>query len=158
MSESPKSAEPVVATLKVSRSWKTHIGVRPGHDYGSSTEDPEIARLVEEIEEAAAALGGDHGRSLSNYKEEGRRDFDAGTTTLWIEVLTVSAVTLAPLLRGITPLLVALIEKKARQEIRLKVGEVEVELKGTNDIEAGLHLLERASQSKDSRIIIPRRD
>ena len=44
MPESPKQNDQGEASLQIVHSWTTHLGIRPGHDSGSSTLDPEATR------------------------------------------------------------------------------------------------------------------
>jgi len=157
MTDRPKQADPTVASIVIRHSWDTHLGIRPGYDHGSSTLDPEVTNVLLQIAEIASVLGCDHRRSAEQHKVSGHH-FDGGITTHWIEIVTIfatAATTLAALLQQIKPLLIELIRKEAQKGIRIKVGDVEVHLQGTDDIDKALTLLDRARDAGTPRIIAP---
>jgi hypothetical protein len=140
-------------SLIIRHRWERHLG-RKGE---TSTYDRAVAKGLRDVEAAAGDLSLSASRTVSDSTVKGEH-LDGGITTNYVEILTIAGgavAALAALIAKISPLITALASKSAAASVRMKSGDVEIELKGTADVTKALTALRDLEQGKRPTLIVP---
>jgi hypothetical protein len=142
-------------TLTISDSWDVHVpGIEERGSYENTRQTTdEHAQALREIEKLARRASAQVEKRRLSHKLSAEH-FDMGITTVYSEVVAIaapSAAALATLLRAAKPYVLAYLTRSASHSVSVKYDDVEVSIKGTNDVEKAIRLLEAAEAAKRQR-------
>jgi hypothetical protein len=148
----------VEISVQLEESYRQHLGLdrktgEPSQWSDFDDCDPkESSRLLKELRQIAVNQKASADQKHSSFEHKGIQHYDGGIDTTFIQttLLIFSSVGgAAAFFKLARDILLKWMENMSKRSVKLKVGDLEVEIKGTKDIEKAFDTLERLREAKE---------